>query len=95
VLFTGKVDERIRIVDVLFIPCLKNIIASLGQLDENGCKVAIETGVLRVWDCQCRLLVKIKRNSSQLYVLQINVVRCLPRRVPLGGRALARALWSH
>jgi hypothetical protein len=44
VLFMGKVGERIRIVDVLFIPCLKNIIASLGQLDENGCKVAIETG---------------------------------------------------
>jgi hypothetical protein len=54
VLFTRKAGERIRLVRVLFVPYLKNNIISLGQLDENGCKVVIEKGVLHVWDRRCR-----------------------------------------
>jgi hypothetical protein len=50
VTFLGKAGEKIKIVDVLYIPRLKNNIISLGQLDERGCSVRIEAGVLRVWD---------------------------------------------
>jgi hypothetical protein len=54
VTFTGKTGEQIKLAGVLYIPRLKNNlknnIISLGQLDERGCKVEINKGVLRVWD---------------------------------------------
>jgi hypothetical protein len=48
--FTGKTGDAVRLVGVLYILRLKNNIISLGQLDERGCKVEIEKGLLRVWD---------------------------------------------
>jgi hypothetical protein len=48
VTFLGKIGEKIKITDVLYIPRLKNNIISLGQLDERGCTVRIQAGVLRV-----------------------------------------------
>ncbi len=75
VTFLGKTGEKIKIADVLYIPRLKNSIISLGQLDERGCSVQIEKGVLRVWDRRRRLLVKILRGKNHLYVLHINVAR--------------------
>jgi hypothetical protein len=44
--FTGKIGEVVKLVGVLYIPRLKNNIISLGQLDERGCKVEIEKGLL-------------------------------------------------
>jgi hypothetical protein len=46
--FTSKTREKIKLVGVLFFPCLKNNIISLRQLDENSYKVPIEKGVLRI-----------------------------------------------
>jgi hypothetical protein len=48
VTFLSKTEEKIKIADVLYIPRLKNSIISLGQLDERGCSVQNEKGVLRV-----------------------------------------------
>jgi hypothetical protein len=46
-MFTAKKGEKINLAGVLLIPCLnKNNIVSLGQLDENACKVLIENGAL-------------------------------------------------
>jgi hypothetical protein len=75
VTFLGKTGEKIKITDILYIPRLKNSIISLGQLDERGCSVQIEKGVLRVWDRRRRLLVKILRGKNHLYALHINVAR--------------------
>jgi hypothetical protein len=75
VTFLGKTWEKIKLADVLYIPRLKNIIISLGQLDERGCTVQIQGGVLRVWDRRQRLLIKIHRGKNRLYVPQINVAR--------------------
>jgi hypothetical protein len=44
--FTSKTGESIKLVGVLYIPRLNNSITSLGQLDERGCKVEIEKGLL-------------------------------------------------
>jgi hypothetical protein len=74
VTFTDKIDEQIKLNGVLYIPCLKNNIMSLGQLDERGCKVEINNGILRVWDRRCQLLVKIHRGKNRLYILRSNVV---------------------
>jgi hypothetical protein len=71
--FTDKTSEQIKLAGVLYIPRLQNSIISLGQLDERGCKVEINKGVLRLWDRRCRLLVKIHRGKNRLYILRSNV----------------------
>jgi hypothetical protein len=40
--------EKIKLVGVLFILYIKDNIISLGKMDENGYKVVIEKGVLRI-----------------------------------------------
>ncbi|KAG6741317.1 hypothetical protein POTOM_054550 [Populus tomentosa] len=71
--FTG--EHRI-LTNVYYIPMLKSNIISLGQLDENGCKVVIEGGVMTILDRLQRLLAKVKRSSNRLYVL--NIASALP-----------------
>ncbi|KAG6756940.1 hypothetical protein POTOM_037239 [Populus tomentosa] len=71
--FTG--EHRI-LTNVYYIPMLKSNIISLGQLDENGCKVVIEGGVMTILDRLQRLLAKVKRSSNRLYVL--NIAPALP-----------------
>lgn len=44
----GKGGEQRALENVYFIPSLKNNIISLGQLDENGYKIAIQHGTLCV-----------------------------------------------
>jgi hypothetical protein len=47
------------LTDVYFIPCLKASIISLGQLDEMGCRIDINHGMLRIHDKQGLLLAKV------------------------------------
>jgi hypothetical protein len=55
---------------------------SLGQLDEGGSKVEIDQGRLRIWDRRGRLLVKVNRGPSRLYVLYLETTQpiCLTAR---------------
>jgi hypothetical protein len=48
----AKTGEHRLVTGVYYIPTLKNSI-SLGQLDENGSRMEIEHGVLRIWDHRC------------------------------------------
>ncbi|WVZ62289.1 hypothetical protein U9M48_012053 [Paspalum notatum var. saurae] len=67
---------------VYYIPALRNSIISLGQLDENGSHVVIESGVLRIWDHHRRLITKVTRGTNRLYVLNVQVAQplCLAAR---------------
>jgi transposase InsO family protein len=58
-------------------------IVSLEQMDEEGLKVIIEEGVLRLFNLQRRLLAKVYRSPSQLYLLDMNIAAsvCLTARV--------------
>ena len=58
VVFTAKTSEHRLLTGVYYIPALRNSIISLGQLDENGSRVEIEHGVLRIWDRHRRLLIR-------------------------------------
>jgi hypothetical protein len=49
ILFEAKTGEHQRLSEVYYIPRLTANIVSLGQLDEEGCKVDIEHGLLRIW----------------------------------------------
>jgi Trp operon repressor len=49
----------------------------LGQLDENGSRVEIKDGVIRIWDHHRRLIAKVTRGSNRLYVLNVQVAQPL------------------
>ncbi|WVZ54331.1 hypothetical protein U9M48_005143 [Paspalum notatum var. saurae] len=82
VLFTTASGEHKLLTGVYYIPALRNSIISLGQLDENGSRVVIESGVLRIWDHHRRLLAKVTRGTNRLYVLNVQVAQplCLAAR---------------
>ena len=82
VLFTSKTGAHKVLTNVYYIPRLRNSIVSLGQLDENGAKIHIDDGILRIWDRQQRLLTKVQRGANRLYMLHLNVTRpiCLATR---------------
>lgn len=82
VVLQGKGGEHTHIAGVYFIPRLTTNIVSLGQLDEKGCAVTIDNGVLRIRDEKNRLLARVKRSANRLYTLRVTVARplCLAAR---------------
>jgi hypothetical protein len=49
IIFSGHRDERKVLTGVYWIPRLKNLTISVGQMDEGASRVLIE-GVLKIWD---------------------------------------------
>ena len=82
IICTTKTGEHRLLTDVYYIPAMRNSIISLGRLDENGSRVEIEHGVLRIWDYHRRLLTKVNRGINHLYVLHMPLVQpmCLAAR---------------
>jgi hypothetical protein len=91
VLFTCRSGEHQELREVYHIPQLKANIISLGQLEEDGFKILMEDGFLRIWDEQRRLLTKVSRGPSRLYMLSLNIVRP----VCLAARNTEEAWWWH
>lgn len=73
VIFQGKNGEHTPLTRVYYIPRLTTNIVSVGQLDEGGCNVRINNGVLQIRDDDNRLLVKVNRSGNRLYLLCITV----------------------
>jgi hypothetical protein len=69
IILTYKNGGHRTLIGVYYIPCLKASIISLGQLDEIGCRVDINHGMLRIYDQRDLLLMKVQRDASQLYYL--------------------------
>ena len=63
-----------RLDNVLYFPELKCNILSLGQFDEHGCRILLEGSFLTIYDQCGRLLVKVKKTLSRLYLLKLNLV---------------------
>ncbi len=82
VLIACKNGEHRALSNTYYIPRLTANIVSCGQLDEGGCQIQVEDGVMRVRDEQRRLLAKIRRGASRLYVLDVDITRpvCLAAR---------------
>jgi hypothetical protein len=83
ILFILKSDEHRRLDGVYYIPRLTTNVISLGQMDEDGYKVDIESDILRLFDLQRRLLAKVYRSPSRLDLLDMNIAApvCLTARV--------------
>ena len=66
------------LTQVYFIPSLKCNIVSLGQLEEAGCRVEIEKGIMEVFEHQQAtnrqraVLIRAARSNS-LYVLKVKL----------------------
>jgi transposase InsO family protein len=73
ILFASKDGSHRPLTGVYFIPRLTNNIISLGQLDEAGCDICICHGLLKIHDDNRRLLVKVPRTSSRLYILKLQL----------------------
>ncbi|KAK2630796.1 hypothetical protein QOZ80_UnG0725510 [Eleusine coracana subsp. coracana] len=75
VMFRCKNGEKRSFAGVYFIPRLTMNIISLGQLDEVGYKIDIDSGVLRIREPGRQLLAKGQRATDRLYLLRIKVAQ--------------------
>jgi transposase InsO family protein len=73
VVFRCLNGEHRALTDVYYIPRLRSSIVSLGQLDEHGCKIKIEDGVLDIRDPEHRLLAKVRRTRNRLFLLDLKI----------------------
>jgi hypothetical protein len=82
IMFVCKNDESRFFDGVYFIPCLMTNIMSVGQLDEIGYKIDIDTGVMKIREPSGVLLVKVKREENRLYLLHLKFMQptCLAMR---------------
>jgi hypothetical protein len=71
VIFIAESGEHRLLTGVYYIPALRNSIISLEQMDENGSRVEIKNGVMRISDHHCRLLAKVTRGTNRLYLLNV------------------------
>ena len=75
ILFAARHGRHRALTDAYFIPRLRSNIISLGQLDESGCQVMIEEGILRVRDPQRELLAKVRRSTNRLYKITLTLAQ--------------------
>ena len=69
-----------RLDNVLYVLELRSKILSLGRFIEHGCQILIEGGFITIYDHHGRLLIKVKKTLSKLYLLKQNpVLRCIVR----------------
>lgn len=63
-LITAQDGFHRGLTDVYFILKLKSNIVSLGQLEEQGCRIALENGYLQIIAQQQELLIKVLRGKT-------------------------------
>ncbi|KAF8725661.1 hypothetical protein HU200_020204 [Digitaria exilis] len=73
VLFQCKTGEHQKLTGVYHIPRLTANIISLGQLEEEGFKILLNQGALKIWDPEGRLVARVPRAASRLYILKVVV----------------------
>jgi hypothetical protein len=75
ILIKCKTGGHKALTGVYYIPCLRANIVSLGQMEEVGYKIVLESGFLKLWNHAGTLAAKVKRGASRLYVLHLDVDR--------------------
>jgi hypothetical protein len=71
IIFSVRHGEHMVLTGVYWISRLKNLIISIGQMDEGGACLLIEGRVLRVWDRRHRLLTRVQRTENRMYLLEL------------------------
>jgi hypothetical protein len=75
VLLKCKNGEHRALSMVYLIPHLTVNIVSLGQLEEDGHRILLFGGCLKIWDVKGRLMAKVDHGANWLYVLELNIAR--------------------
>jgi hypothetical protein len=75
VMFVCKNGESRSFDGVYFIPHLTTNIISIGQLNEIGYKINIDTDMMKIWEPSGVLLVKVKRKVNRLYLLHLKLTQ--------------------
>jgi hypothetical protein len=70
-MFVCKNGESRSFNRVYFIPRMMTNIVSIGQLDEIGYKIDIDTGMMKFWEPCGVLLAKVKWEANLLYILHL------------------------
>jgi hypothetical protein len=73
VLLKCKNSEHKELTRVYHIPRLTASIVSLGQLEEDGYRILLFGGYLKIWDTKGKLMAKVERAANRLYVLELNI----------------------
>jgi hypothetical protein len=73
ILIKCKTGGHKALTGVYYIPRLKANIVSLGQIEEAGYKIVLESGFLKLWDRAGTLAAKVKHGASRLYVLHLDM----------------------
>jgi hypothetical protein len=73
VVFVCKNDESRSLDGIYLIPRLTTNIMSVGQLDEAGYKINIDTYMMKIHEPGGLLLVKVKHKVNHLYLLHIKL----------------------
>jgi hypothetical protein len=60
--------------DVYFIPSLRSNIISLGQLEENRCKITITDGVMCILHRPRKILMRVTHTGNRLYIVRLKIV---------------------
>jgi hypothetical protein len=71
IMFVCKNGESRSFDGVYFIPHLATNIMSVGQLDEIGYKINIDTGMMKIREPGGVLLVKVKQEANRMYLLHL------------------------
>ena len=45
----------------------------MGQLDETGCKITIEDGVMRILDKARKIMARVGRTGNRLYTVRLHI----------------------
>jgi hypothetical protein len=75
ILIRCKTGGHKALTGVYYIPRLRANIVSLGQMEEAGYKIILESGFLKLWNRARTLAAKVKHGESRLYVLHLDVDR--------------------
>jgi hypothetical protein len=73
ILIQCKTNEHKVLPVVCLIQRLTANIVSLGQLEEDGHKIMLHVGFLRIWDRRRRMVAKVQHGQNSLYVLHLNI----------------------
>jgi hypothetical protein len=84
IIFSCKNGEHRVLTGVYYLPRLTANIISVGQLDESGCRILIEEGILHIYEPGRKLLAHVSRSSSRLYTLELKI-----------GRLVFLSAWSE
>lgn len=73
IVFSCKNGEHCTLTGVYYILSLTANIISLGQLDEAGCQIINDDGILKIYELGRKLLAHVKSSLTHLYLLELKI----------------------